>query len=102
MAVHCMIRSLGLVTLLLVGNVSNAAAQEDGAVVYKDHCAVCHSGVGGGRAPGIASLMYMSPRSILAALQTGKMKAVAARLSKEQQRAVAEWITGRPLHRAWP
>ena len=95
MAVHCLIRSLGLVTLLLVGSVSNTAAQADGAVVYKDHCAVCHNGVG--RAPGIPSLMYMSPRSILAAIQTGKMKAVAEGLSEEQQRAVAEWITRRPL-----
>ena len=41
--------------------------------------------------------MYMSPRSILAAIQTGPMKAVAEGLSDEQQRAVAEWITGRPL-----
>ena len=52
---------------------------------------------GEGAAPGIASLMYMSPRSILAAIQTGTMKAVAEGLSKEQQRAVVEWITRRPL-----
>ncbi|MFP8877133.1 MAG: c-type cytochrome, partial [Myxococcota bacterium] len=69
----------------------------DGAVIYKDHCAVCHSGVGGGRGPGIPNLSNMAPRSILAAIQTGKMKAVADGLSEEQQQAVAEWITRRPL-----
>ena len=97
MAGHCMIRSLGIATLFLVASVSHAGAQVDGAAVYKDHCATCHNGTGGGRAPGVASLMYMSPRSILAAIQTGTMKAVAEGLSKEQQRAVAEWITRRPL-----
>ena len=92
-----MIRCLGLIVLLLAGGISKAAAQVNGAVVYEDHCASCHSGVGDERAPGIPNLMYMSPRSILAAIQTGKMKTVAEGLSEEQQRAVAEWITRRPL-----
>ena len=48
-------------------------------------------------AAGIYSLMRMSPRSLVAALKTGKMKAVGAGLSEGQKRAVAEWITRVPL-----
>jgi len=97
MFVRGMMRSLGFAMLLLAGGASHATPQADGGLIYRDHCATCHSGGPDGRAPGVASLMYMSPRSILAALQTGKMKPVADVLSKDEQRTVAEWITGRPL-----
>lgn len=35
----------------------------------------------------------MTPRAILAALDKGKMRAMAANLSEEERRSVAEWIT---------
>jgi mono/diheme cytochrome c family protein len=62
----------------------------DGTLVYKNHCASCHSAIGDGRAPGLPSLMYMSPRSILSALESGRMKAVGDLLDPELRRAVAE------------
>lgn len=76
---------------------SPMAAGDPRAALYAAHCGACHSGTAGVRAPGLASFIYMSPRSLLAAMETGTMRPMAASLEPEQRRAIAEWITGRSV-----
>ncbi len=72
-------------------------AQDQGQVVYRAKCAGCHDGDGSVRAPRRASLASMSPRAILATLTQGTMREVAADVSDADRRAVAEYLTQRPL-----
>ncbi|MBW2422330.1 MAG: PQQ-binding-like beta-propeller repeat protein [Deltaproteobacteria bacterium] len=73
------------------------AADDPRSALYASHCAACHSGSAAVRAPGVASFIYMSPRSLLAAMETGNMRPMAESLEPEQRRAIAEWITGRAV-----
>ena len=70
---------------------------QDGAVLYKDHCAICHeSGTSGdSRAPGRAVLSQMTPEQILQALEKGAMKLQAAERSRAQRLALAEYLSGK-------
>ena len=72
-------------------------AQPLGQAVYRAQCAACHDGDGSVRAPRRASLGSMSPRAILATLTQGTMRQVAASLSDDDRRAVAEYLAQRPL-----
>ena len=72
-------------------------AQNQGQDIYRAKCAGCHDGDGSVRAPRRASLASMSPRAVLATLTQGTMREVAADLSDADRRAVAEYLTQRPL-----
>ncbi len=62
---------------------------------YLEHCAGCHEG-GVYKAPHRMFLAMMAPEAILASLD-GIMASQAAALSTEAKRAVAEYLSGRPL-----
>src|SRR5579872_4509046 len=64
-----------------------------GAVVFNAACYSCHKDSLTSLAPGYSILASMTPRAILAALDKGKMRAMAAGLSEEERRSVSEWIT---------
>ncbi len=68
-----------------------------GSEVFFSTCNTCHKDTSILRAPSRGVLSTMTPRAILAALDNGRMKAQAAKFSEDQRRAVAQWITGRPL-----
>lgn len=68
-----------------------------GKQVFAAHCSSCHKDSAVGLAPGYTILTTMTPRSILAALTTGKMKQQAASLSDMERKAVAQWLTGSAL-----
>jgi polyvinyl alcohol dehydrogenase (cytochrome) len=80
-------------TLLLTGCITRqAAAPPDGAAIFANKCAVCHRPDSGSKAPLPDGLRQMSRQSILAALETGKMKWEGAWLTKAQRNAVADYL----------
>jgi polyvinyl alcohol dehydrogenase (cytochrome) len=72
-----------------------AAGDEDGAAVYRDHCAQCHeSGVA--RAPSIAALKQMLPDRIGTALVLGSMSTQGRDLTGAQLKSVVRFLAGAP------
>jgi polyvinyl alcohol dehydrogenase (cytochrome) len=78
---------------------SPAAQAQDGAILFKNYCASCHeAGTNGdSRAPSREVLAQLTPEQILQALEKGAMKAQAAERSRPQRRALAEYLSGKPL-----
>lgn len=73
-----------------------------GSQVYATTCNTCHKEGAGLKAPSQAVLGIMTPRAILGALETGKMRTQAATLTGEQRKAVAQFLTGRVLKESQP
>lgn len=69
-----------------------ARTPPDGAVVFGNHCAICHAANSTTRAPLLESLRQMSKTSIFTALQTGEMRAQGAKISKAERLAVADYL----------
>jgi len=68
-----------------------------GHTVYRTSCERCHSGEESARAPRITSLHAMTPRAIMAALTSGRMRRHGEDLTEDERVAVAEWLTGSEL-----
>jgi len=64
-----------------------------GAQAYEEVCAGCHEGQVP-KAPHTSMLEIMSPDSIFKALDEGVMQAESGDLSRDQKRAVAEYLSG--------
>jgi mono/diheme cytochrome c family protein len=79
-----------------LGLVAAPAAFADGKVgeeLYAARCNTCHSaGVGG--APPTDKLKTAAPESIVEKLTTGTMQYMAAGLSDQDKRDIAEFLTG--------
>ncbi|MEH6548636.1 MAG: alpha/beta fold hydrolase [Pseudomonadales bacterium] len=74
---------------------------EAGPLLYKTHCALCHSNPAV-RAPTFSALKGMSQSKVLFAMTEGKMKDQASALSDEQREALARYLTaGVEDPRAW-
>src|SRR5580765_7874556 len=71
--------------------------QPDGAAIFARDCATCHDGAETSRAPKPDVLRQRSPEAILAALTAGGMRPQGGRLSGAERRAVAEYLSGRPI-----
>lgn len=71
-----------------------AIQAQDGAAVYKEHCAQCHD-AGLNRAPQPIAMKLMSPENVLAALTNGKMVEQGKALTPAQSRAVATFVTAK-------
>jgi polyvinyl alcohol dehydrogenase (cytochrome) len=69
---------------------------QDGEALYKRTCAACHDS-GAERVPSRETLKAMTPERVLAAMESGAMIAMAARLSVAERRSVAEFVTGKSL-----
>jgi polyvinyl alcohol dehydrogenase (cytochrome) len=74
---------------------------QPGRALYDQHCASCHNGAVA-KAPHRDMIGLMTPRSVLAALETGVMRAHAAALTAAQRAEVAEYVTGHSLAEAGP
>ncbi|HVT93247.1 MAG TPA: PQQ-binding-like beta-propeller repeat protein [Bryobacteraceae bacterium] len=73
------------------------AAVDDGAALFAAHCAQCHNATGKvERAPAPGVLRTLSKQTILAALDTGVMKAQASMLNTGEKVAIAEYL-GSPV-----
>lgn len=64
-----------------------------GKTVFNTHCSSCHKDSTSSLAPGYSILTTMTPRSILEALNNGKMRQQAALLTTTERTAVAQWLT---------
>jgi len=73
------------------------AQSPDGAAVFKQSCASCHTGAADSRAPAPDALRPRSPQAIVESLVNGAMRAQGARLSGVERRAVAEFLTGKTI-----
>ena len=69
-----------------------SAVAQDGAAIYKQHCAACHDAPKG-RIPSLQALREMSDTAILRALKTGTMREQAKNLNEEQRAAVAAYLS---------
>ena len=65
---------------------------QDGAAIYKAHCAQCHDAPVG-RVPPFSALRDMGPAKVLNALESGVMKAQAEGLSSADRLALVGYIT---------
>jgi polyvinyl alcohol dehydrogenase (cytochrome) len=85
--------------LLAVIVTAGLSAQQapDGAAIFASNCASCHDGAPGSRTPAPDVLRQRSPEAILSALTAGGMRPQGGRLSGAERRAVAEYLSGRPL-----
>jgi polyvinyl alcohol dehydrogenase (cytochrome) len=70
-----------------------ASFAQDGAAIYKQHCAMCHESPQG-RTPSVDTLRAMSNAAILRALETGVMREQAKDLSGQERSAVAQYLQG--------
>lgn len=68
----------------------------EGAKIYQQRCASCHSG-NIPRAPQLNVLQQKTPEAIVDALETGVMKFTGLGMPDAERKAVAEFITGKPL-----
>lgn len=75
---------------------SSANAQNpDGAALFKEHCAMCHSeaGTGANRAPSPAVLAGKTQEQILRALESGPMVIYGNRMVEAERRAIAAYLS---------
>src|SRR6478736_435840 len=73
-----------------------ALTGQDGSSLYDRTCASCHNG-GNDRAPSRDALRSMSADRVLAAMETGPMISMAVRLTTADRRAIAEFVSGKPI-----
>ena len=77
--------------LLVVLALCCACFAQDGAAIYKQHCATCHESPQG-RTPTVDTLRAMSNAAILRTLETGVMREQAKDLSGQERSAVAQYL----------
>ena len=73
------------------------AQQADGAQVFTQSCASCHTGAPDSRAPALDALKARTPQAVIESLMTGAMRPQGSRLSGPERRAVAEFVTGKAV-----
>jgi mono/diheme cytochrome c family protein len=83
---------LGSALVLAVG--PGRAAPGDGASLFASQCASCH-GSEEGEAPAKQTLTEMTPDAIVESLTAGSMQYMAAGLSADDIRAIADYLTGK-------
>ena len=70
---------------------------ESGFATFQTRCSACHGNPNVERAPSPAALREMPPEKIYEALTSGTMQTQSQGLTDPQKRAVAEFMSGRPL-----
>lgn len=83
--------------LASAAHAGGSSAAPDGADIFQRHCQSCHNGAVESRAPAPDVLRQRAPEAILTALTAGGMRPQGGRLSGAERRAVAEYLSGRPL-----
>ncbi len=87
-----------LLVLLSILVISGAANAQDGAVLYRTYCAICHEGpTADAQAPSREAMKRMSAEQVLDSLARGSMCARVAERSRAQRRALAEYVSEKRL-----
>ena len=77
---------------------SAVSPEAAGAALFGTYCVTCHEGPGANpQAPGREVMRRMSAEQILESLERGAMRTRAAERSRAQRRALAEYVSGKPL-----
>jgi polyvinyl alcohol dehydrogenase (cytochrome) len=97
-----LIATLGVAGLLGVGVALAAPAAppgtESGFALFQKKCTLCHGNPAVERAPSLDAIRSMSPEKIYGALgSNGIMAAQGSSLSDQERRAIAEFMSSRPL-----
>ena len=80
------------------GPMSATIGEADSAALFTTYCATCHVGPGASpQAPPLDVMKRMTAEQVLNALEKGAMRARAAERSRAQRRALAEYVSGKPL-----
>ena len=75
---------------LLLGSL--AAMAQDGAELFRNQCSTCHRAGSSTAAPLPEALRALTPQTIVAALETGKMRAQGSLLSPAERNLVANYL----------
>jgi len=68
------------------------------AALFQTYCALCHEGGGAdAQAPSLEVMRRLSAEQVLVTLERGAMRARAAERSRAQRRALAAYVSGKPL-----
>ena len=89
-------REMRILFLLFAAEVS-FAAEPDGAALFTSRCATCHQAQTDGRTPTRTEVAALAPETVANALLQGRMTTQAAGLSQEEVRAIAAYVTGKPV-----
>jgi polyvinyl alcohol dehydrogenase (cytochrome) len=71
---------------------SFAAMAQDGAELFRNHCSTCHRAGSSTAAPLPEALRGLTPQTIVAALESGKMRAQGSLLSPAERNLVANYL----------
>lgn len=93
------VAAVAALSLFACAHGATAQGNADGAELFSEACAECHSAAQSGRTPSRASLGSLSPRAIVATLANGVMRAEGEDLTAEQQVMLAEYLTDRSYSR---
>jgi polyvinyl alcohol dehydrogenase (cytochrome) len=84
-----------LLSILVIAGTAHA---QDGAVLYRTYCAICHEGpTADAQAPSRETMKRMSAEQVLESLETGSMRARVLERSRAQRRALAEYVSEKRL-----
>src|SRR4051794_19797138 len=72
---------------------ASASSAQDAPALFTKHCAGCHQAVSESRAPLPSALKLLSKEKILAALETGSMKAQGSSLTSGERLALATHLS---------
>src|SRR6266567_791910 len=86
---------LQTLSVLVIAAFAAAAAEPDGAALYKERCATCHEGKPQSRMPSRAELGTRTPESVYSSMFGGSMAPQSAGLSEEEGRAIARFVTAK-------
>src|SRR5438128_12677336 len=87
-----------LLVLLSILVIPAAAHAQDGAVLYRTYCAICHEGpTADAQAPGREAMKRMSAEQVLDSLERGSMRARVLERSGAQRRVLAEYVSEKRL-----
>lgn len=72
---------------------------QDGAALYRRHCATCHEAGAQTRAPSREALRQLTPERIISALESiaSPMANMGLARTREERRAVARYLSGKPF-----
>ena len=77
---------------------SGLGAKATPAALYKTYCAQCHEGRrADAQAPSLEAMKRLTAEQVLESLERGSMRARAAERSRAQRRALAAYVSGKPL-----
>src|SRR3954463_16744190 len=89
------LRGIVAVSMLLAGRGAGAAdPPPPGAALYQQSCAACHDHPKD-RIPARETLAKRTPEEVITALTTGSMRVQAGGLNRNEQVALATYLTGR-------